>query len=326
MKRFFAASALTAILFTGCAGETSTVGFESNFVSTQQQPPAKIKIATTFYPLYEIAKQVGGDYVDIKNLVPPGAEPHDYELTPKDVADVYDSQILVVNGAGVEPWLDKLLPDFEKQPNLHVVDEAKNFSNLMTGFHEEGEPAPTPQEEAISPSYDPHIWMEPTLYAQEVAAFEKTMETVDPAHKDYYSANAQSFNAKLTDLDQKFKNGLQNCTLREFVTNHAAFGYLSKRYNLSMIAIAGLSPDAEPSSKTLAGLVDLIKQKNIHYILTESLVSPKIADTLAQETGAQTMILNPLEGLTDEELAQGKNYLSVMEENLKTLQTALECK
>ena len=276
------------------------------FMATDESGQNKIKVVTSFYPLYEIAKQVGGDYVEIKNLVPPGAEPHDYELTPKDIASVYESQILVVNGAALEPWLDRISTDLKNQSKTVVVDESKLFPDLVSG--------------------DPHLWMNPVQYSKEVDVFVKALSGVDPAHLDYYQTHAQRFKKLLADLDNEFKNGLQQCALHEFVTNHAAFGYLSKQYGLTMIPIAGLSPDAEPSVKTIADLLKLIQQKNVHYILTESLVSHKIADTIAAEAGAKTLVLNPLEGLTVDEMAQGKNYISVMQENLKNLQIALECK
>lgn len=320
MKRFFAFVTSIIFVFSGCTIPNSGAGT----ASTQIQATGKVKVVTSFYPLYEIAKQVGGDYVDVKNLVPPGAEPHDYEITPKDIAGVYESQILVVNGAGLEPWYSRVLPDLQQQTKVRVVDESKLFSDLITGFHEEGgsnQPMNAPQQ-----SYDPHLWMDPVHYAQEVDSFGKIIAEVDPAHKDYYLVQAQQFVAKLDDLDRQYISGLQNCSLHEFVTNHAAFGYLSRRYGITMIAIAGLSPDAEPSPKTISDLITLIKQKNIMYILTESLVSPKIADTIAKEIGAQTLVMNPLEGLTDQEIAQGKNYISVMQENLKNLQTAMNCR
>ena len=302
MKKFFVFLLTFSIFgFAACA--------DLSLVSPSAQTSSahtKVQVVTSFYPLYEIAKQVGGDYVEIKNLVPAGAEPHDYELTPKDIASVYESQILVVNGAGLEPWLDRVSTDLKNQSKTVVVDESKLFPDLVKG--------------------DPHLWMNPVQYSKEVDAFAQAISGVDPAHLDYYQTQAQRFQKQLADLDQQFKNGLQKCSLREFVTNHAAFGYLAKQYGLTMIAIAGLSPDAEPSVKTITDLIQLIKQKNIHYILTESLVSPKIADTIAAEAGAKTLVLNPLEGLTVDEMAQGKNYISVMQENLKNLQIALECK
>lgn len=302
MKRFITVSVIAALFLSGCSSREAVT-------QNVQQPGGRIKVVTSFYPLYEIAKRVGGDYIDLKNLVPAGAEPHDYELTPKDIASITESQILLVNGGGMEPWLDKLLSDLAQQSPVRVLDESKLFESAGVGSQ-----------------HDPHIWLDPSQYMQEVSEFEKTISSLDPLHKEYYSLQAKNFIAQLTDLDEKFKQGLQNCALRDFVTNHAAFAYLSKRYNLNMIAIAGFSPDAEPSIKTLASLVDVINQKKIHYILTESLVSPKIAEVLANETGAKTLVLNPLEGLTSEQMTSGQNYLTVMQQNLKNLQTALECK
>lgn len=302
MKKFSSALLLSVIVvFSGCSSQSPT----NSSTSQELQKGDHIRVSTSFYPLYEIARQVGGDYVDVKNLVPPGAEPHDYELSPKDIAGIMDAKILVVNGAGLEPWLDKYLPDLQ-QSGIKVVDESKIIQNLIVS--------------------DPHIWLDPKKYMEEVNAFEQALATIDPAHTEYYHSRAQRYNGELASMDQEYQSGLQNCKSREFVTNHAAFGYLAKSYDLTMVAISGFSPDAEPSPKILAELSDLLHENNVKYILVETLVSPKIAETLAQEVGAQTLVINPLEGLTVDELAQGENYISVMQQNLKNLQTALDCR
>jgi len=294
MKKFFIGLTGFCFLFAGCA------------VPPQIQQQERINVVTSFYPLYEIARQVGGEYVEIRNLVPPGAEPHDFELTPKDINSLYDADILLINGVGFEVWLDKVIPELQKS-GVKIVDVSKTIGDLITGS-------------------DPHIWLDPTQYIKEVAAVEQALSSVDPSHKNYYESRAQNFNTELSALDQNYTTGLQNCSTREFVTNHAAFSYLAKRYNLQMISITGFSPDAEPSPRDLAGLTDLLKQKGTKYVFVETLVSPKIGEILASEVGAQTLVLNPLESLSDEDLAAGKNYVSVMYDNLKNLQIAMDCR
>lgn len=290
-----------------CFSLVTVLVFLSGCVDNIPAPSGKIQVVTSFYPLYEIAQQVGGDYVDVKNLVPAGAEPHDYELTPKDTASVYESDILFVNGLGLEPWFkDNMVRDLLLKTKPQVVNSPYKYDDIIVG--------------------DPHVWLDPDYYGRQMTAFEDTLVKVDPGHEDYYSSRAENFRQQLADLDGKYKSGFEHCVHKQFVTNHAAFGYLAKRYHLEMIAVAGISPDAEPSLKSIVGLITVIKEKNIHYILTESLVSAKIADVIAQEVGAKTLVLNPLEGLTDEQIAQGQNYISVMQQNLKNLQIALECK
>ena len=147
----------------------------------------------------------------------------------------------------------------------------------------------------------------------------------DPNNKNYYQANADSLKAKLQQIDLAYRQGLSHCLTKNIITSHAAFGYLAKTYGLNQVAIAGFSPDAEPSPQQLAVIAKFAEQNQVKYIFFESLVSPKLAQTIASEIGAQTLVLNPLEGLSDQELAQGKNYLSVMQDNLSNLQTALQC-
>ncbi len=291
-------SLLTLVVFVLITMLTVLSGCTESSVNSTQ----KINVITSFYPLYEIVKKIGGEKVTIRNIVPAGAEPHEYEPTPKDIVALNEADLVVVNGLGLEPWAKKALTELPGEVKILNLSEALNASS------------------------DPHIWLDPVNFSKEVQFVAQKLSEIEPAEAPVFQENAQKFTKELQELDQAFKGGLNACGTNDFVTNHAAFGYLAKRYNLNMIAISGLSPEAEPSPKEMAELSETIRQKKIKFILTESLVSPKIADTLANETGAQTLILNPLEGLTDEEIAQGKNYVTVMRDNLKNLQTAMECK
>lgn len=306
MKRFMVALAFFLIILGGCGAPLPAVPAATGpSTQTEIQAGQKVKVITSFYPLYEIARRVGGEYVDVQNLVPPGAEPHDYEPTPKDISRILESHILFVNGGGLEPWFEKISSEFQGR-SVRIIDASKLSGDVIPG--------------------DPHYWLDPIYYVKEVDRFEQTLSEVDPSHRDFYSANALKFTGELTSLSDDFQNGLRNCSFHEFVTNHAAFGYLARRYDIKMIPITGLSPEAEPSPKTLAALTDLLRGKNIRYILVETLVSPKIAETLAREVGAKTLVLNPLEGLLGEDIALGQNYVTVMRQNLHTLQIAMDCR
>ncbi len=298
---------ISALLFVGCGQQQNVPGNS-----------ATLKVITSFYPIYEIVKQVGGGNVTIQNLVPAGAEPHEYEPTPKEIVNLNQADLVVYNGMGLEPWADKIIPELQQNGSktLNLSDYFKN--NAITN-------SPKTAKDAEYLPFDPHLWLDPVNYQKEVQTVTQKLIEIDPNHQTDYQQNSQKFIKQLQELDLAYQNGFKSCKLNSFVTSHAAFAYLANRYNLKMIAISGLSPDAEPSSKVMAELTNLIRQNNIQYILTESLVSPKIADTLAQETGTKTLILNPLEGLTDQEIAKGKNYVSVMQDNLRSLQTALEC-
>lgn len=296
MKKYISATIIITSLLslTGCGT-----------VQPKTTTPGQLKVVTSFYPLYEIANQIGGTNIAVKNLTPSGVEPHDYEPTPRDIIDMREANLVIYNGQGLEPWSEKIVPDLKKNNVATIEMTSMLKDNLIAS--------------------DPHLWLDPVSYAKEVQIVSEKLITLDPANTITYTQNTKQFEQEINNLNTAYESGLQSCKLNTFVTNHAAFAYLAQRYNLTMMPIAGLSPDNEPSAKTMAAITNLIKQKNIKYILTESLISPKIAETLATETGAKTLTLNPLEGLTSDEIVQGKNYISVMQDNLKNLRMALEC-
>jgi zinc transport system substrate-binding protein len=172
---------------------------------------------------------------------------------------------------------------------------------------------------------DPHVWLDPVRAQAQVEAIRAGLAKIDPPNAAVYAANAQAYRAKLTALDAAFASGLKQCARREFVTTHSAFSYPARRYGLTQIPIQGVDREAEPSPADLAALVKQVKDRKIQYVFFETLVSPKLAETLAREVGAKTLVLNPIEGLTKEEQAAGKAYIALMEENLRNLRTALEC-
>lgn len=271
----------------------------------------KIAVAASFYPMYEFARRVGGARIHVRNLTPAGAEPHDYELTPKDIIAVNTSNVLIYNGAGLEPWAQKLLPQLP--PSVLGVNAAEGIRIVKaTTGEDQGKP-------------DPHIWMDPVLAQKQVDNILAGFVRVDPAGKAVYEANAATFKGELTALHERFQRALSTCRKKIFITNHAAFGYFAARYGLTQIGIAGLSPDAEPSAAKIRELIRRARQNDIRVIYYESLVSPRVAATIAREVGARTLVFDPLEGFTDEELAHGKNYLSVMGENLRNLMQGLDC-
>lgn len=266
-----------------------------------------LKVTTSFYPLYFLSSDIVGDKGKVYNITPAGAEPHDYELTTRDRAEIENSDLLILNGVMLEPWGDR------------IVDA---LSGTDTEVLKAGQPFATESENG---SLDPHVWLDPMLAKQMTVLISGKLASVDGANMLYYQSQAVNLQNKLDALDAKFRVGLRNCKKQEIVTTHAAFGYLAKEYGFKQVPIAGLSPDQEPSVQQVAGLANFVRSKKIKYIFFESLVSPKLAETIASETGAKTMVLNPLEGLTDAESKAGKNYFSEMEQNLLNLKIALEC-
>ena len=287
----------------------------SNTAGVSSQPPEvqekKIHIVTSFYPLYFFTKAIVGGNIDVYNLTPAGAEPHDYEPTPKDVVRLETSNLIIVNGA-FEPWADNIKENIaDRQIQFLAVGAALFSKNYL--------------DEAGASMIDPHVWLSPRLATQIVEKILVAVMQIDPAHAEEYRLRAATLQVRLSSLDQEYRQGLARCHRQDFVTSHNAFGYLAAEYGLNQIGIAGLSPDAEPSPRELVSITTFAKIHDIRYIFFESLVSPKLAETIANEIGAKTLVLNPLEGLTDEDIASGQEYFSVMQKNLVSLRLVLEC-
>jgi len=270
----------------------------------------KLQVATSFYPLYYFTTQIAGNKADVKNITPSGAEPHDYDPSAGDIANIEKGNLLVLNG-GVEAWGNKI-KDNLKGANVQVITAGQGL--LSQQVNEDGQN-----------QTDPHVWLDPLLAKQEAYVIAIGLEKVDPKNISYFQQNEKTLDAKLDALDAAYKTGLARCQEKNIITSHAAFGYLATRYHLTQVPIAGLSPDAEPSAQQLADIVNFAKANHVKYIFFESLVSPKLSDTIASEIGAETMVLDPIEGVSDDDMKAGKNYYTIMQENLKNLQTALSC-
>lgn len=310
------------LVVAGCTDSTTSQDITQVSSTQEKFVDSKIHVVTSFYPLAELARQVGGEFVDVKNLVPAGAEPHDFEPSPKDILALNTADLVIVNGVGFEPWAEKVLPAIESK-NVQVLDVSKFFPELLKPALVVGaEPSEDGEEHY---TYDPHFWLDPVMFTTQAQMIQKTLIEIDPIHKDAYTQNADAYISQLKSLNDDYQNGLSNCQLKEIVTNHAAFGYLAQRYHLTMLPISGLAPDSEPSAKRLGELTDLVKKDGVKVVFTENLVNQKISDTLAKEAGVQTMVLNPLEGLTEDQIKAGDSYVSVMKQNLQSLRTALEC-
>jgi len=271
----------------------------------------RLKVVAGFYPLAEAAIKVGGGLVEVQNLTPPGVEPHDLELTPQSIADIQGADVVLFLGGGFAPAVEEAVPDAQG-----IVIDLLDQMPLQPGVPEEGQ-----QGSAT----DPHVWLDPVLYRRIVDAVGRALGQAEPESASTFQSNAEYFGAELAQLDRDYRVGLSGCNRDVIVTSHAAFGYLSDRYGLTQEEISGLSPEAEPSAQRLAELADLVRRDGVTTIFTEELVSPKVAETLADEVGVSTAVLNPLEGLTTEEVSAGEDYVSVMRANLRTLQTALGC-
>ena len=303
------------VLLAGCGGNKAK--------TADQTSGTKIKIVATVYPVYEFIKQVGGDKVDVVMLIPPGAEPHDWEPTAKDITRLKDAKIFAYHGAGFEP-IEKLLTKDVLGTTL-PVEVSKGVAKLAA-HHDEDEhkKADDHKEDKHGHESDSHMWLDPLAAQREVNNILAALITVDEKNAAYYKENAEKFNKQLSELDQDYKKALTNSKRKDMITSHEAFGYLAARYGLNQVGIMGLSPDAEPTPDKMAEITKFCREHNVKYIFFETLASPKLAQTIAKETGAELLVLNPIENLTEEEMKQGKNYVMIMRENLANLVKALQ--
>ncbi len=273
--------------------------------------PVVVPVVASFYPLSEFTRRVGGDRVTVRTLVPAGVESHDYEPTPRDVVALTRARVIVYNGAGFEPWLRRLLPQL---PGPVVKINATDGLPIQRG---------TSGGRAGPP--DPHVWLDPVLAQRQVDLILAGLIRADPAVRAAYEPNAAAYKGRLGALHERIARTLGPCRKKVIVVSHAAFGYFAARYGLTQIAISGLEPSEEPSPARMRDLLKVIRKHSVKVIYYETLVSPRVAAAIAREVGARTLVLNPLEGLTDKEQRAGKDYLSIMEDNLRSLVAGLDC-
>ncbi|WP_340017607.1 metal ABC transporter substrate-binding protein [Paenibacillus sp. FSL H3-0457] len=348
------------LIVAGCGQKSAS---DANTASTGTSVPvktetAKLNVQVSFYPMYEFTKNVAGDLANVHTLVPAGMEPHDWEPTPQDIASIEKADVLVYNGAGMESWIDQVTGSLSNASLIQV--EASKGINLLEGgehdhHHEDSDGTDTHDhanesageahdhdqaDEATTEQHDhdhdaeaeaghdhggldPHVWLSPALAVKEVRNIEAGLAQAAPEHAEQFQQNADAYIAQLESLDQDFKAAVTDSKRKDFITQHAAFGYLAKEYGLQQVPIAGLSPEQEPSAAQMASVIDFAKEHQVKTIFFETLVSSKVSETIASEVGAKTAVLNPIEGLTEEEIAAGMDYISVMRQNLEALKLAL---
>lgn len=279
-----------------------------------------LQVVASFYPLEYVAQRVGGPDVEVTSLTRPGAEPHDLELTPRDVAAVQRAD-LVVYLSGFQPSVDQAVENHRHGDG--VVDVAGAAHLDLRAVPEAGHVEDEHADEAGGGALDPHFWLDPTRLAAVAEQVASAMADADPSAADAFHRRAHALNDDLANLDRDYRQRLEHCASRDLVTSHTAFGYLAQRYDLHQVGITGLTPEAEPDPRSLAQVATFVRAHHVATIYSETLVSPAVARTVAQETGATTALLDPLEGLTD--ASKGRDYLQVMRSNLDTLAKGQGC-
>lgn len=310
MKKIISLLLVIPILFTiGCSKEKKT----------DESSDGKIKIYTSIYPLYDFAKKVGGDKVEITNLVPAGTEPHDWEISTSDIVNLEKADMLIYNGAGIENWTDKVIDTLENKDIIYVKTsegldihkaEEKSNNNKDNG-HSHG-------------NSDPHTWLSIKNAKQEMENIKNALIKHDSENSKYYEENYEKYAKRFDELDEKYSNTLDPIKNKTIIVAHDAFGYLCSDYNINQEGIEGLTPDSEPDPARMKEIIKFAKENNIKTIFFEELVSPKVADTIAKEINAKTEVLNPLEGLSEGQISNGEDYFSVMEKNLEVLYESMK--
>lgn len=282
-----------------------------------------LEVSAAFYPLELAVQRIAGDRASVTALTQPGADPHDAELTPRQVADLTSTD-LVVFLSDFQPAVDDAVQTVAADAALDVTEFAELIPMTEDDGHDHsGESEEEHAEHSAEGGTDPHFWLDPTRYASVAEAIADRLVELDPEGASTYEAGLEAFTGELVALDEEFTAGLQTCTSRDLVTGHAAFGYLADRYDLRQKGIAGLSPESEPSAAQIRDLVEHVRETGVTTVYAETLVDPSLTETIAREARAEVRVLDPLEGISD--ASAGSDYFEIMRANLDTLREGQGC-
>jgi len=306
---------------------TLIFGFQN---TPNTEPSEKLSVVTTLFPLYDMAREIGGAYTETTLLLPPGMSPHNYEPTPSDIMAITHADVFIYTGPFMEPWVADLLAGIDTS-HMTIV----NASAHADIHHEGGEDEQAHESEAAHEAEehdhdhevgDPHIWLSPHNAHAIANDIGTALVEALPSHSVDIANARDAYLAKLDTVFTAYETGLSSCATRTIVYGgHYAFGYIAEAFGLHYVAAQGYSPDAEPSASALATLSDIIKKENATAIFTDALESPAIADTLARETGATVRILNPAGNIGKDARENGVSFISILETNLATLRAGLRC-
>lgn len=317
MKKLILIMISIMTLLAGCDGSEKTEVSEEG---------KKLSVYTSIYPMNFLVSEIGGDMVAVKSVVPLGTDPHDYEPSMKTIADIGQADLFVYNGAGLEPWAEKVSSELgdgkaiEASSYVKLIDinESQEDEEEHHDEHEDDH-----DEDHGHGSKDPHIWLSLSNMDTIANAVREKLSELDPENSEKYSENYEALSEKFSELDKRYRDGLESRTSNTIMVSHSAFGYLARDYEIEQISVTGVSPSAEPSPRTLSRLIDISKEKNLKHIYFETLASPKSAEMISKEAKLEPAVLNTIEGLTEENIARGDNYITLMEENLENIKKEL---
>lgn len=310
MRRIFLPLLISALLLMACSRPESA-------------PPTstRLQVVTSLFPLYDFAKAIGGDQVEVTLLLPPGVEAHSFDPKPEDILRVNRAGLFIYTNKAMEAWAATIAASVDPA-KVTIVDASVGARFLPARGHEEGKAA----HEHASGAIDPHLWLDFTNAGVMVGNIARAMASKDPAHRDLYLANAAVYVARLDTLDTTYRRALADCKKRTLLQGgHFALGYLTARYGLDYHAAAAINPEAEPTAATMAALVREMRGQDLHYLFSEELVSPKLAETIAHEGGGAVLLLSAAHNISRGDLERGVTFIEIMERNLKNLQIGLQC-
>lgn len=339
----------TALLLAGCGNNGSG---QTENPNTDPNSEGRINVVTSFYPLYDFVQKIGGEHVDVTSLVPAGVEPHDWTPKSRDITSIRNADVFVYQGADFEVWVDSVMKTLDDSEVVTV--EASHGIEMIPGSghshdeeheedghshgegeghgaddhgHDHDETAGHGEDDHghdHSHELDPHMWLSPQYAKQMSLTIKEALVQADPDNEDAYENNYNQHVERLDQLHANYKESLADLSRREIVVSHQAFGYLAHEYDLEQISIMGLSADAEPTAQDMKNIRQFVQDNGVKYIFFEELLSDSLANTLARDAGVETLVLNPLEGLTPNQMEAGEDYFSIMEQNLENLLLALK--
>ncbi|MDQ0058317.1 metal ABC transporter solute-binding protein, Zn/Mn family [Paenibacillus harenae] len=314
---------------------TAACGNQSNNTNTggNAEQDGKLSVVTSFYPLYFLAKEIGGEHVSVVNLVAAGVEPHDWTPKSRDLSTASNANLFLYHGAGLEGWVEDFQKGLSKDSGVAVKEMSEGIALIHAEEAEqehegeevhEGEEEHEGEEGHDHEGMDPHTWVSPKSALVLAENIKNSLVEADESHKADYEQNFAALQDKLVAIDEEYTSELAGASKKDIVVSHQAFGYLARDYGLNQVAIMGLSPEAEPRAQDLLEITKFVEENDVSVIFFEELVSDSLAKTLADEADVETLVLNPMEGLTSDQEKAGESYLTLMERNLQNLMQALQ--
>lgn len=287
----------------------------------------KLKVVATIFPIYDFARNIGGDKINITMLMPPGADAHHYELRPGDIIKVSKTDIFLFTNFDMEPWTYQIINAADKNTNMLAVETGSGAALLPLSHEKEHEDHDGYDEHGGHASgFDPHIWLDMDNAQKIVDNIAAAFIKKDPRNSDYYLKNARDYKSRLTAVDQRYRVELTNCKTKTILhAGHRAFAYLAKRYNMKYIAAYNVLADAEPSPQKIMMLVQQVNNEKVSYIYYESMINPRLAKMIAAETGAGLLKLNNGHSVSSTDFKNGVSFISIMENNLTNLKKGMQC-